>query len=365
MVLRGTKQQASGGFAQYNKIKMATRTISNTGGNWNSSAAWVEGVVPVLGDAVGCTGTSGPLTISDTGRACTSLNLTGYPNTLTMTFGLSVAGSVTLGGTIVGTGNLLINGISTITSNGITWPGSFTSQISATTLADPMVVTGNVSIGNIVLNGSTLTCNANYSKTSGSGSGTTNIIIGGNSTIVAAGAVVNNPFTITSSGNVTISGTCNFGNSFTYNSGTMLGASTPIIGFTLNAPTMTLNALFTFPGRLNTTQSLTFAGAYGFTVDDFTCTTVGRTITFHAGNTYTMNSGVILTGSSGSKINIVSSTPSTAFYFVLASTASCNISFVNATDPDSGGGRIIHNRKGIHLRTVNWYITNPDFFSMF
>ena len=32
---------------------MATRTISNAGGNYNATGAWAGGAVPVAGDAVG------------------------------------------------------------------------------------------------------------------------------------------------------------------------------------------------------------------------------------------------------------------------------------------------------------------------
>lgn len=42
---------------------MATKTISNTGGNWTDGAAWVEGVQPQVGDDVVATATSGSLSI--------------------------------------------------------------------------------------------------------------------------------------------------------------------------------------------------------------------------------------------------------------------------------------------------------------
>ena len=61
---------------------MATRTISNAGGNWDSTGTWVEGVVPTSADDVVATATSGNLTIN-VAAACRSLDLTGYVGTLT------------------------------------------------------------------------------------------------------------------------------------------------------------------------------------------------------------------------------------------------------------------------------------------
>lgn len=60
---------------------MPTRTISNTGGNWNTIGAWVEAQVPTNADDVVATGTSGSLTIN-AAAACRSIDLTGYVGTL-------------------------------------------------------------------------------------------------------------------------------------------------------------------------------------------------------------------------------------------------------------------------------------------
>ena len=42
---------------------MATRTISNSGGNYNSTSTWVEGIIPTAADDVVATGTSGNLSV--------------------------------------------------------------------------------------------------------------------------------------------------------------------------------------------------------------------------------------------------------------------------------------------------------------
>lgn len=60
---------------------MATRTISNAGGNWNDTASWTEGAVPTAADDVVATGTSGNLTINVAAN-CRSFDLANYTATL-------------------------------------------------------------------------------------------------------------------------------------------------------------------------------------------------------------------------------------------------------------------------------------------
>ena len=54
---------------------MAVRTIAAGGGNWNATATWVEGIVPMLGDTVFAAVTSGQLTVN-VASACTSIDFT-------------------------------------------------------------------------------------------------------------------------------------------------------------------------------------------------------------------------------------------------------------------------------------------------
>ena len=82
---------------------MATRTIANGGGNWSSTATWVEGAVPTNADEVVATATSGQLTI-DTAAVCRSINLTGYVNTLT----INNANSLDIGDATLPTGNVAL-----------------------------------------------------------------------------------------------------------------------------------------------------------------------------------------------------------------------------------------------------------------
>lgn len=71
---------------------MATRTISNIGGNYNLASAWVEAAVPTSADDVVSTATSGQLTVN-VASAARSINLSSYTNTLTMNANLTVSGS--------------------------------------------------------------------------------------------------------------------------------------------------------------------------------------------------------------------------------------------------------------------------------
>lgn len=77
---------------------MATRTVSNAGGNWGTLATWIEGLVPTQYDDVVCTPTSGNLTVNSSTCACRSANFTGYTGTLAINSGssLSVYGDLTM-----------------------------------------------------------------------------------------------------------------------------------------------------------------------------------------------------------------------------------------------------------------------------
>lgn len=71
---------------------MAIRTISATGGNWNSTATWEEGVVPVANDDVFGVTSSGNLVVNVQTATIKSLDMTYYT------------------GTVSGTGRLMYNG---------------------------------------------------------------------------------------------------------------------------------------------------------------------------------------------------------------------------------------------------------------
>jgi hypothetical protein len=126
---------------------MAIITISNTGGNFNATGTWVGGVVPVAGDSVVATATSGQLTVNvaSGGVGLLSFNMTNYTNVLTMNSTLTIAGALTLVagmGTIAGTGAIICNTTATLTSGGKVIPALTLSGTSQTyTLADQLSAT--------------------------------------------------------------------------------------------------------------------------------------------------------------------------------------------------------------------------------
>lgn len=127
---------------------MAVRTVSNTGGNWNATATWVGGVVPLAGDDVNFTATSGPLTVNVSTANLIGINFTNYVNTITFNQPINTNGTVNLGTngyTQNGTSGLIINGATTI--SGITiWSRtiSFTGTTYVVTLSNTLNITGQV-----------------------------------------------------------------------------------------------------------------------------------------------------------------------------------------------------------------------------
>lgn len=115
---------------------MATRTISNAGGNWGTAATWVEGAVPTAADDVVATATSGNLTMNVAG-VCRSIDFTNYVATFThaasqvLSIGTSslgpggVALKFVAGMTYTksGAASSLISFVSTVTGNTITLAG--------------------------------------------------------------------------------------------------------------------------------------------------------------------------------------------------------------------------------------------------
>jgi hypothetical protein len=229
---------------------MAARTVSILGGNWNATATWVGGVVPIAGDTVDFTATSGNLTVNVTTAALAGINFTNYVSTITFNANISVNTSVNLGtGGYIQAGSgafgLQIGTSTTITSNGVSWNNtlSFVGNTATYTLADNLTVTGN-----IVMSGTSSNIFTNST-----------LYIGGNltisSTVTVSGTTIFNfngtgTWSHPSSGvirtNVTIDtiGTLTLGTNIYYNTGTLTYTSGTVIttGSTLNiANTTTLD----------------------------------------------------------------------------------------------------------------------------
>jgi hypothetical protein len=151
---------------------MATRTIANAGGNWQTASTWVENAVPTAADDVVATASSGPLTLNSGTCSCRSADFTGYTNTLSHTSGVIWAIGDGSGGTLKLVPGMVyapaaaraINFVSTTTGNQITCAGktlgavTFNGSGGAWTFQDTFaagaVVTtaGNIDFGGRTVN---------------------------------------------------------------------------------------------------------------------------------------------------------------------------------------------------------------------
>ncbi len=336
----------------------ATRTISALGGNYSALATWVEGAVPVASDNIVCLagGASGQLTVDASNRNCLSIDFTNYTNTLTMNATLS-SGNVTLvtGMTIAGSSALIINKAATLTSNTKTWgrPINFTGTAVTVTLADDWNVT-TITINNNAqpINGNNLIATGSLTEgTTVNKTGTTTIKLNGTGTWSnSSTGILTMPLEV--NGTITISGTVRHAtNSLTFGSGVALTTTSSTLQ---KGGTMTVNQSgLTFATiGFNTT---TFNGTSGFTVAILSNTTAGSTSTWKNGNTYTISSSLVLTGTAASGIIFVSASPTSQYTFTLTPGATCDVGYVTCTDADSSGGSTIWDYKnGTLTNTLNW-----------
>jgi hypothetical protein len=217
---------------------MATRTISDAGGNFSSTATWVEGIVPTAADDVVATPTSGDLLSNISTNSCLSLDLTNYTRTLTITAALYVYGDVTLGSgtTIGGTTYLYIRANSNVTSNGVIIPylRFVGGDVLTVNLVDDLhigtqfyLTSGtNVTITAITINNNNIYCYGGFFYEGFSRLfGTANLIMAGTGNLYGNNQFgeIYNPVIIDSpSGTVTILGQINIATSLTYISGTVI-----------------------------------------------------------------------------------------------------------------------------------------------
>jgi hypothetical protein len=125
---------------------MALRTVSILGGNWNATTTWVGGVVPIAGDTVDFTATSGNLTVNVSTANLIGIDFTNYVNTITFSQPINTNGTVNLGAngyTQAGTSGLVINGPTTISGTTV-WSRTFTfsGTTYTVTLSNDLNITG-------------------------------------------------------------------------------------------------------------------------------------------------------------------------------------------------------------------------------
>ena len=218
---------------------MPLRTVSNTGGNWNATTTWTGGVVPIAGDTVDFTATSGPVTVNVATANLAGINFTNYVNTITFTNSIFTSGTVNLGTggyTQAGAGGLNIMSTATLTSNGVVWSRSLTfSGNSITyTLADSWTVSGGVFLSGTVssvINSNTLNISGNLTVTTTAVvSGTTSFVFNGTGTWshTSTGSIRNN-LTINTASTLTVSGTVYYNTgTLTYTAGTVITAGSTL-----------------------------------------------------------------------------------------------------------------------------------------
>lgn len=236
----------------------------STGANWGTVGDWSStasptytavAAVPTATDDVIFEAASANCIVNTTNRVCKTINFTTYINTITMTFGISVSGDITLGAlmNVTGTGFLAFNNVSaTYTSNGYEWPNEFrfitvTTSKTYTIASDCSfggVVTNTGSVGaalaNIFAGGRTITCKAGINLTvsqvfQGVVSNTTFIIAGGtlngsftqflNVTLNSASTITWNAVAFYSAAALGVNA-----GTFTYTAGTISGTRTLSLG---------------------------------------------------------------------------------------------------------------------------------------
>lgn len=224
---------------------MATRVISAAGGNWNSTATWVGGVIPTTADDIVGDATSGNLTINIL-ATIQFANFSAYTGTLTLSgFNLRMNGTSTsetsfnTGMTITGSG-FITHGNGRLRTNGLTIPNlAFAFVNTTSTLMENITATnvllplGNTSkiINDYQINTTNMTFTSTDGGSFGRYNGTTLFNFNGANCSYTTSAVtgfesyIRNPITIDTPGNFTINGFLNLGvgTTLTYTQGTILG----------------------------------------------------------------------------------------------------------------------------------------------
>jgi hypothetical protein len=199
---------------------MALRYFRSTGTNWGTAGDWsstpsptyTAGAVPLVTDDVVFEAASANCIVNASARVCKSINFTNYTNTITMTFGITVSGNVTLGTgmTIAGAGNLRIAANSTYTSNGKTFPNTLQLNTVAVTLGDNSTIQNFLhSDLTCIINSNTLTVLGNFTGGFYGINGTATIDCSGTGTISSSNGEIQTNFTI--SGNYIITGNIKYG----------------------------------------------------------------------------------------------------------------------------------------------------------
>jgi autotransporter family porin len=294
-------------------------------------------------------------------------------------------------GTIITTGSTLNLGTGSILNTiGINWNTVlFTGTGATLTLTTDLYCNQfNMGANAKIINGANIYNAGSLAAPGNTGNvqGTSTIIMNGTGTISSpGGSYIGINVTIDTIGTITISGVLNYRiRTFTYISGIVIttGSNLTLVGsctlntnginwnnITLTSATYVLNSTLTANFIAIGTAGITsFSGTSGFTVGILSCLVAGKTLNFEVGKTYTITNTLNITGTSGSKITISSS--SAYAFLILQFGATQLVENCNATNIDSSGGQTIYTSSGTLTNTINWSIGTPptsngNFFLMF
>jgi len=190
---------------------MAVITISAAGGNWNSTATWVGGVIPTTTDSILGDATSGQLTVN-VSASIQFADFTNYTQTLTINgqFTLNLAGATTTFGSgmnFAGTQGIVCNVNHTFVQNTTNRIPILFFGAGTKTLSTDLYITNFTSSSTTGLcNGSNLNIYGNATFSSGRFAGTSEFVLAGTGTFT--GGILTNQIgklTVDTTGTITTS----------------------------------------------------------------------------------------------------------------------------------------------------------------
>ncbi len=253
-------------------VFVGLKTISDSGGtrNWNDTATWTDGVVPLASDDVVATATSGNVTIN-VAAVCRSIDLTGYTGTITHNAGVTLS----IGDATAGANNNALVFPSSNWTYTLGDPATSEIDFVSTSTTQQSINTGGQTLGNVTINGA----GSSYKLL------TSNLTLGSAATFkLTAGTFTANALNVTaglfsSSNSNTRTLTMSTG-TWTINGSGTVWDTTTVTGLTQNQNTSTIS----FTG--GSAQNITTGGKSFYNV------TVNKT----AGTTLTLNDALTDTG---------------------------------------------------------------------
>lgn len=373
---------------------------------WGTATNWSQGTVPTATDGHTTTfdALSPDCTVDTQNRVCNNIDFTNYVNTITMTFGITVSGNITLGAgmSVAGaasTGYLFLsNTTASITSNGYVWQNNFSisGSTKTVTLLDDLYVSGKLSLNNqansLVLNGFKIYVLGDFivgTANSQTTVGTTVIEFSGsaNQEWLSSLGLFRLPCILNKSGGTLTLGakiyvTTSF--SLTYTAGTVDAVTNSNVLYILGAITLntngiswntifiiggaaayniTLNSLLTADIIYLNYYSVSFIGTNVWTCGTFILIgniSAGDSMSLKAGSTYTINTQFRVYSSSVYMFLIKSGTPASVAYLVFNGGSNQKLINCDATDIDSSGGEQIWTLDGVLSNTTNWGVSDSS-----